>query len=162
MYLKYPIFFIFFFLSSMSFAQSLAYKALLNGVYEKDFPVVKIGENEILGSAIFLDAREKEEYEVSHLKGAKWVGHKTFSLDSLTEIPKDQPVVVYCSIGARSQEIGKKLQEAGFTEVYNLYGGVFHWVNEGQPIYNKSKKTDSIHAYSHSWGIWLNKGKKVY
>ena len=146
----------------MSFAQSFAYKTLLKGVYDKDFPLVGIDDNEILENAVFLDAREKEEFDVSHIKGAKWIGYETFSLKAVKSIPKDQKIVVYCSIGARSQEVGKKLKEAGYKDVYNLYGGIFHWVNEDKPVYNNGEKTESVHAYSRSWGVWLKKGEKVY
>lgn len=147
----------------MSFAQSLAYKTLLKGVYDNDFPTVQLNQKEILENALLLDTREKDEFEVSHLKGAKWVGYNTFSIASVNDVPKDQPIVVYCSIGARSQEIGKKLKDAGYKEVYNLYGGIFHWVNEEQPVFNQeAQKTDRVHAYSRSWGIWLNRGEKVY
>jgi rhodanese-related sulfurtransferase len=145
-----------------SFGQSFAYKTLLKGYYEKDFPVVYPDQEKILNSAILLDTREKEEFEVSHLKGATWVGYETFSLESLQDIPKDQPIVVYCSIGARSQDIGKKLKSAGYQEVYNLYGGIFHWVNEDNPVYKNSQKTEEVHVFSRLWGIWLENGKKVY
>lgn len=146
----------------MTWGQSLAYKTLLKGVYDKNFPVVHPDELKDMEDAIILDTREKEEFEVSHLKEAIWVGYENFSLEAVKGFPKDKPVVVYCSIGARSQEIGKKLQEAGFSEVHNLYGGIFHWVNEGFPIYHYSSKTLKIHAYSKTWGVWLNKGEKVY
>ncbi|AFL84616.1 Rhodanese-related sulfurtransferase [Belliella baltica DSM 15883] len=147
----------------MNIAQSLAYKMLLKGVYDNDFPTVKPHQKEILGNALLLDTREREEFEVSHLKGAKWVGYNTFSLETLEGIPKDQVLVVYCSIGARSQEIGKKLKGAGYEKVYNLYGGIFHWVNEDRSVFNQeAEQTDRVHAYSRSWGIWLNKGVKVF
>ncbi len=115
-----------------------------------------------LEDAIVLDTREKEEFEVSHLKDARWVGYDTFSMESVKNFSKNQPVVVYCSIGARSQNIGKKLHEAGFEKVYNLYGGIFHWVNEGYPVFRNASKTEKVHGYSRTWGIWLNKGEKVY
>lgn len=149
-------------INSLSFGQSLAYKTLLKGYYDKDFPVVYPDQKKIMESAIFLDTRENEEFEVSHLKEAKWVGYETFSLESLKDIPKDQTIVVYCSIGARSQEIGKKLKSAGFEDVYNLYGGIFHWVNEGNPIFKNEEETNEVHVFSRFWGIWLENGKKVY
>lgn len=148
--------------SSLSFGQSLAYKTLLKGYYDKDFPIVYPHQNQIIESAVFLDTREKEEFEVSHIQGAKWVGYETFSLESIKHIPKDEPIVVYCSIGARSQEIGKRLKSVGYKEVYNLYGGIFHWVNEDYPVYKNDEETVEVHAYSKVWGIWLEKGKKVY
>lgn len=148
--------------TEMNFAQSVAYKTLLKGVYDKDFPIVKPSQEEILSNAVLLDTREKNEFDVSHLKGAIWVGFDTFSLDSVKDLPKDQTLVVYCSIGARSQDIGKKLKEAGFKDVYNLYGGIFHWVNNELPVFDQVSQTNRVHAFSRSWGIWLKRGVKVY
>jgi rhodanese-related sulfurtransferase len=156
------IIFIFSLLSQAILAQSVAYKTMLKGFYDKDFPVVYIDQDELLQKAVLLDTRELEEYQVSHLKGARWVGYDDFSLERVKDIPKNQAVVVYCSIGARSQEIGKKLKSEGFNEVYNLYGGIFHWVNEEKTVYTRNSPTKKIHAYSKTWGIWLNKGEKVY
>lgn len=144
------------------FGQSLAYKTLLNTYYDKHFPLVYPNQKELLNKAILLDIREPEEFTVSHLKNARFVGYKTFDLSTLADISKDQPIVVYCSIGARSQDIGKKLVAAGYQEVYNLYGGIFHWVNQGYPVYAGEKETQKVHAYSRTWGIWLNQGEKVY
>jgi len=55
------------------------------------------------------------------------------------------------------------LEQAGFANVSNLYGGIFEWVNQGNPIVNeKGKVTETIHAYNEAWGVWLTKGVKVY
>lgn len=144
-------------------AQSLAYKALLNKTYEKDFPLVYPEQKELLREAVILDTREEKEYAVSHLKTARWVGYDTFSMESVSGIPKEDTIIVYCSIGARSQEIGKKLKAAGFQHVYNLYGGIFHWVNEDNPVFSPdSVLTDRVHTYNKMWGMWLKKGEKVY
>lgn len=156
------IFLLVFLIPSPTFSQSLAYKTMLSGIYEKDFPLVYLDQDEILGKSVLLDTREKEEYEVSHIKGARWVGFDTFSMESVRDIPKDQPIVVYCSVGARSQDIGKKLKSAGYKKVYNLYGGIFHWVNEEQPVYKDEKTTNRIHTYNRAWSIWVNKGEKVF
>lgn len=149
-------------LSSSTWAQSLAFKTLLKGLYDNDFPVITIKEIDLLDNPVFLDTREREEFEVSHIQKAKWVGYETFDLNKVKNLDKYQVVIVYCSIGARSENIGKKLQKAGFNNVYNLYGGIFHWVNEGNPVYSKDGKTEKIHAYNRSWGIWLTNGQKVY
>jgi rhodanese-related sulfurtransferase len=145
-----------------TYSQSTAYKTLLNGIYDKEFPLVYLNEKEILQKAILLDTREKAEFEVSHLKGARWVGYDTFSMESVRDIPKDKPIIVYCSVGARSQDIGKKLRGAGYREVYNLYGGIFHWVNEEKPIYSGQMTTNRIHVYNRIWSVWVNKGEKVF
>lgn len=77
-------------------------------------------------------------------------------------MPKFALVIVYCSVGYRSERIGEKLQDAGFINVQNLYGGIFKWVNEGMPVYNSIGPTKQVHGYSRSWGVWLQKGEKVY
>src|SRR6056297_3130630 len=116
-------------------------------------------------SYILLDTRKKEEYHVSHLKDAIWVGDKAFDPSVVLEnIPnKEKPIVVYCSIGVRSEDIGEKLLALGYTNVQNLYGGIFEWKNKDKTIYNlKEQPTDSVHAFSKHWGKLLTKGIKVY
>ncbi len=116
-------------------------------------------------SFTLLDTRKKEEYEVSHLKDALWVGDKAFDPKKVLEaIPdKEKPIVVYCSIGVRSEDIGEKLLAMGYTNVQNLYGGIFEWKNKENPVYNlKEQPTDSVHAFSKHWGKLLSKGIKVY
>lgn len=150
-------------LSAPLSGQSLPFKTLLNTTYESDFPLVYPEQKDLLEDAVVLDTREKEEFSVSHLKDARWVGYETFSMESVSDIPKDTTIVVYCSIGARSQEIGKKLKSEGFQNVYNLYGGIFHWVNEQNPVFtHHSVRTDRVHAYNKLWGVWLKEGEKVY
>jgi rhodanese-related sulfurtransferase len=101
-------------------AQSFGYKTLLKGFYDSDFPVIYPDQKELISSAVLLDAREKAEFDVSHLQGGRWVGYNAFQISSVSDIPKDQPIVIYCTVGVRSQEIGKKLKMEGFTQVYNL------------------------------------------
>lgn len=156
------IFFGILFNCSPTFSQSLAYKTLLEGLYDNDFPVVKPEKITNLSAYQILDTREKEEFEVSHLEGAIWVGYDTFTLKNVEKIDKSKPVLVYCTVGARSQDIGKKLKTAGFTQVYNLYGGIIHWSNETKPLVSEGKPTQKVHTYSRTWGIWLQKGEKVY
>ena len=115
--------------------------------------------------AIILDAREKNEFETSHLKNALHVGYHSFELDSVTKFINDKKskIVVYCSVGIRSDKIASKIKKLGFTNVFNLYGGIFEWKNNGFPIYNsKNIKTDSIHIYSKKWSKWVNNGTKVF
>ncbi|MEZ4919143.1 MAG: rhodanese-like domain-containing protein [Saprospiraceae bacterium] len=112
---------------------------------------------------VWLDAREPKEYQVSHIKGAQLVGYDHFDIEALPEgLSKDQPIVVYCSVGYRSEKVAEKLRAAGFTRVSNLYGGIFEWVNQGHPVYKGEQKTAKVHAYDKKWGVWLKKGEKVY
>lgn len=144
--------------------QSKTFDQLLRSMLKKDVPTLSVAELASMpNKPILLDAREKREYAVSHLPGARWVGYETFNLNALQEIPKQTPLVVYCSIGVRSEKIGRQLQAAGYTQVKNLYGSLFEWVNQGHPVEKSpGKLTSEVHAYNRAWGVWLQKGKKVY
>ena len=118
--------------------------------------------------ALILDSREKKEFEVSHLRNAQYIGFKEF--DSLVlekfssdlSADKNRLIVIYCSIGVRSEIIGKKLIKHGFTNVYNLYGGLFEWVNKGGSVFHNGIQTQKVHAYSKKWSRYLAKGIKIY
>lgn len=112
---------------------------------------------------VLLDAREQEEFTISHLKDAKWVGYNTFDKKYVEGIDKDAMVVVYCSVGYRSEKIAEQLKAMGYNKVYNLYGGIFEWMNRSYLLLDsKEQPTTSVHAYDKDWGRWLDKGTKVY
>lgn len=152
----------FLFAAAPVFSQNHAFSSLIEGLYDADFPIVKPDQIRDLSNYQVLDTREMEEFEVSHLRGARWVGYERFSVSDTEDLEKDQPVLVYCTVGVRSEDIGRKLREAGFTRVYNLYGGIIHWANSGKPLEASGLPTDQVHTYSRAWGIWLQRGKKVY
>ena len=82
-----------------------------------DFSVPVIGAEELKNSmeeVIIFDAREKEEFEVSHIEGAQYLGYDDFDASRLGDISKDSKIVVYCSIGYRSEKIGEQLQTMGY------------------------------------------------
>jgi len=112
-----------------------------------------------------LDTRKKKEFQVSHLKNAIWVGYANFRNNKVKKLitDKNTPIVVYCSIGVRSEDIGEKLIRMGYTNIQNLYGGIFEWKNNNLPVYDlKNNETQKIHAFNYEWGKLLTKGEKVY
>ncbi len=111
-----------------------------------------------------LEARETSEYGISHLQDAIFVGYDNFEMTSIQDkIQPQDTLVVYCSIGVRSEQIGEKLKKAGYVNVYNLYGGMFEWFNKGYKVYDhKNDNTQKIHAYDRFWGKFLERGQKVY
>ncbi|WP_194767385.1 rhodanese-like domain-containing protein [Tamlana sp. I1] len=119
----------------------------------------------IQNHTIILDAREQNEYNISHLKNVIYVGYNYFNLETITPLipKKTSEIVVYCSLGIRSEDVAENLKKAGYLNVKNLYGGIFEWKNNNLPIYNlKNTETDSIHAYSKPWSKWLKNGIKIY
>lgn len=113
---------------------------------------------------LLLDTRKKEEYNVSHLPNAVWIGEQLDTIAFAKAQPdKKTPIVVYCSIGVRSEDLGEQLIKLGYKNTYNLYGSIFAWKNAELPIINqKNKHTDSVHVFSKSWGKYLTKGVKIY
>jgi len=129
-------------------------------------PLISVEDlKEILEDVVLLDAREEKEYKVSRIPGAIHVGYDDPKENVMDELDKSKTVVVYCSIGYRSEKIGELLQEKGFRNVLNLYGSIFEWVNQGQTIVNtENQETKEIHTYDRKWGRWMmNKNyKKIY
>ncbi len=159
----YPII-AFLFLTTSVFGQKKLERTLKQ-LNTESVPYVYVNELNTTSEAIILDTRKQEEYNVSHLKDAIWVGYKAFNEDTvITKVTdKNTPVIVYCSIGVRSEDIGEKLQKLGYTNVKNLYGGIFEWKNQGNSVYNNNTiETDSVHTFNKQWGKLLNQGVKVY
>ncbi len=141
-------------------------KNLLQKYNTESIPYISV--NQLLKQqekVILLDAREKKEFEISHLKNAYFVGYTAFNLKKILKklSNKKSKIVVYCSLGIRSEDIAEKLKVAGYTNVLNLYGGIFEWKNKGNHVFDSNgKATEKIHVFSKEWSKWLLKGKKVY
>lgn len=137
---------------------------MLDKMYKQTVPLLKVEQvADKAGQYLILDTREPSEYAVSHIPKAKLVGYDDFDETVVADLPKDQPILVYCSVGYRSERIGEKLKEQGFTEVYNLYGGIFEWKNHDHAVVNEQEKpTEKVHTYNRLWSRWLRNGEKVY
>lgn len=103
---------------------------------------------------ILLDARSKAEYNISHLLQAKRIEPYHPNLEAIAS-GKDVPILVYCSVGYRSASVAEQLAQVGFSDVYNLEGSIFQWVNEGRPIYQNECPTTLVHPYNARWGQLL-------
>ena len=89
-------------LSANSSAQTIqdpAFAEKLHGLLDTRVPAVDVAH--VDQRAIFLDAREPEEYAVSHIKNARPVGYKDFDPSMIKDLPKDTAIIVYCS-GSRA------------------------------------------------------------
>ena len=137
---------------------------LLKTLLSKDVPRAAIHSvKSFPAQTIFVDAREENEYNISSISGSVKAGFKNFDRSLLKHISKDIWIVVFCSVGVRSEKICRQLVQSGYNKVYNLYGGIFEWVNQGQPVVDeKGEVADKVHGYSPLWGFWVNRLKKVY
>ena len=158
------IFFLFIFINSVSFSQNKLDK-LFNKFNKNKVPYISV-DTLVITKAILLDARETKEYNVSHLKNAICVGYDYFDIQKTIEkLPKDKStkIVVYCSLGIRSEIVAHKLIKEGYTNVYNLYGGILEWKNNNfQVVDTLGNETKKVHTFNKDWSKWLKKGKTVY
>lgn len=73
---------------------------------------------------IFLDAREKADFEKGHAAGAKNVDSKKLDeLQSILPENKETPIYVYCYSGNRSSVVAQKLIDLGYKNVFNALDG---------------------------------------
>ncbi len=133
---------------------------LVNWKVRHDFPDVKrITPDEAAARLkasqrpVLLDVRTKPEYEISHIPGARRIDPSADA--SAIDLPRDQPIITYCSVGYRSGAFAKKLQEAGYKNVRNMSGSIFQWANEGRPLEHEGKPAAKVHPYSAAWGKLL-------
>ena len=85
--------------------------------------------------ALLLDVREPAEYAAIHAPNAKLIplGDVSSRLKEL-DAYKNKPVVVMCRSGRRSAKAAALLQEAGFTQVSNVQGGMQAWEQAGLEV----------------------------
>ena len=142
------------------------YEARLASLYQHSVDTIsttRLAEWLEYQSVIILDTREPEEFAVSHIDQAKLIPYDSFDPQMLDGFDRSAPVVVYCTVGYRSERIGEQLQDLGFSKVYNLYGGIFQWKNDGYQVVNPAgEPTEKVHTYSKGWSKWLQQGEKVY
>ena len=76
-----------------------------------------------------IDVREPHEYEICNLKGELIPMSEV--PDNVDKIAKDKPGVIHCRSGARSGRLCQYLEEEyGYTNLYNLKGGILAWADQ--------------------------------
>lgn len=78
-----------------------------------------------------IDVREEHELEVCDIGGEHIAMGEI--MDNLDKISKDKQVIIHCRSGARSGAICQALESSGFSNVYNLKGGIIAWSLEIDP-----------------------------
>lgn len=82
-------------------------------------------KKQVSRGAILIDVRSNQEYKEGHLQGAINIPEFEITNRIQKEIPKkNQLIVLYCQYGGRSQKTRMAMKKMGYTNVYNLYGGL--------------------------------------
>lgn len=84
--------------------------------------------------AIIIDARPAYKFTEDRIEGAI-LAEDQKSLELLIkDLPKSDPIFVYCQIGDRSKKALKVIKNLGFTEVYELKDGLVTWIENDLPL----------------------------
>jgi rhodanese-related sulfurtransferase len=83
-------------------------------------------------ATLLLDVREPWEYAICHIAGCKSIPMGQIP-SRMGELDPNANIVVICHHGIRSREIAQLLEQAGFTDVANLQGGIDAWAREIDP-----------------------------
>jgi thioredoxin 1 len=90
---------------------------------------------EALNDEQIVDVRTPEEYQNGFIADAKNIN--VYNADFKTQISKldkTKPVFVYCKAGRRSEDAAAKFISLGFTQVYDLKGGMTGWEQQKLPV----------------------------
>jgi rhodanese-related sulfurtransferase len=79
-----------------------------------------------------IDVREPYERDAGHIDGSRHVELNRLTGEAAT-IDREQPVVFYCRVGARSGMAAEAFRGSGY-EAYSLDGGLVRWAAEGLPL----------------------------
>jgi len=83
-----------------------------------------------------VDVRTPDEQQQGIIAGAAMIGFNAggFKETAAKQLDKSKPVYVYCAAGGRSARASMQLVELGFTQVYDLVGGMEAWREADQPV----------------------------
>lgn len=90
-------------------------------------------QTEKAGAFRLIDVRQPHETAAGMVPGATAVPLHSLPM-RLEELDPADTLVVMCHSGARSAQACAFLQQRGFSEVYNLRGGIVGWASKGLPI----------------------------
>jgi rhodanese-related sulfurtransferase len=117
-----------------------------------DVPELGVAELQVLTEqheVLLVDVREAAEQAVSMIPGALTLDE--FLDDS--DAHRDVPIIVYCTIGARSADTVRWLAGEGF-DAYNLAHGILGWTHAGEPLATPAgEPTEAVHVYGAEWDL---------
>ena len=82
---------------------------------------------------LVVDVREPNEHAVCLIDGSMTMPMQTVPSRAATELPRDRDLVIVCHHGNRSRRVAQWLEQAGYTRLFNLRGGVEAWATDVDP-----------------------------
>jgi rhodanese-related sulfurtransferase len=103
----------------------------------KDVPAVTVTQLrerlEAKPAPYLLDVREPWEYAQGHVAEAQLIPLGELER-RVSDVPRDQPVLVICHSGQRSLAAASYLRQLGYPDVSNVDGGTAAWIEKGYPV----------------------------
>jgi rhodanese-related sulfurtransferase len=102
-----------------------------------DLSVTEFSAKIAEAGVITLDVRTPGEFAEGYIQGARLIDFQSGNFENeIAALDKNATYAVYCRSGNRSGQAVKVMQDAGFTNVFNMNGGVIDWANAGLPLVN--------------------------
>lgn len=103
-----------------------------------DLSVSEFASKSTEQGVVTLDVRTPGEFAQGYIEGARLIDFQSGNFQNEIEtLDKNATYAVYCRSGSRSSQAVKMMLDAGFTNVFNLDGGVIDWANAGKTLVNK-------------------------
>jgi len=102
-----------------------------------DLSVTEFSAKVAEAGVITLDVRTPSEFAEGFIEGARLIDFQSGNFENeIAVLDKNATYAVYCRSGNRSGQAVKVMQDAGFSNVFNMNGGVIEWANAGLPLVN--------------------------
>ena len=113
-----------------------------NPLVDSEIEVTPQRTRELLdgGEAVVVDVREDYERAEGHIEGSRHIELERLASQAET-LPKDQPIVFQCRLGARSAMAAQAFRAAGY-DAWSMAGGLQRWDEEGLPVAGGGRVAD--------------------
>ena len=100
-----------------------------------DLSVTEFSSKIAESGVVTLDVRTPGEFAEGYIEGARLIDFQSGNFENeIATLDKNATYAVYCRSGNRSGQAVKVMKDAGFSNVFNMNGGVIEWANAGLPL----------------------------
>ncbi|MFN0175128.1 MAG: rhodanese-like domain-containing protein [Saprospiraceae bacterium] len=86
-------------------------------------------------SVQLIDVRTPGEFQAGYISRAQNLNIQDADFaKKISQLDKNRPVLVYCAVGGRSAKAANQFSTLGFTQVYDLKGGITAWKSAGKAL----------------------------
>lgn len=120
---------------SALFTGCAAEKPAINAVIDINAAYDMIQANKNNPDFVLIDVRTKEEFNIGHIEGAEMIDIYLPDFKArISKLDRNKKYLVYCRTARRSAEAAKLMKDLGFSEVYDMAGGITEWSTAKLPV----------------------------